>query len=191
MHKISVRVPDEIVSALDRAEGNRSKLVRTAVQDAITEGEIEVPEEIKTLAAREKIVDKGALTRKRGTFRERCHEYFGERWEKGATTPKDADDLAESWRSEAVLYGEEYLRFVNAVVNWFAENYEPGDPRPWPDPGTFMVRTGEVEVDVTDRLAQTMKDAKSDGLDRRTAVERVSKYHPEERVEAAAAEVWK
>jgi hypothetical protein len=192
MDRITLRLPGEIVAAFDRAEGNRSELMRARLTEAVADGEIETPEEYQILAERQQIVTDGDLARKRGRFRERAHDYFADRWATGAVTPYDMDDLAETWRQEGALYGEDYLAFIEAMVGFYGDNWHPsaGGRPDWPEPGHFLQEIDAVDVDVTEQLIETMKQAKRNGRDRKTAIRTVSKWHPDSVAEQAASEVW-
>ena len=191
MRRVTVRVPDELVAAYDRADGNRSKLMRRALAEAVSDGEVAgVPEDLRTLAAVEEIVADGQLARRRGTFRKRVAEFFEDKWESGYVTGADAADMAESWRREATMYGPSHVAFVDAVADWYADNWDPVARPAWPTPGTFHTIADPDTVDVRDRLVDVMREAREEGLARREAVERVSQYHPDEKVEAAARRAW-
>lgn len=193
MKRITIRVPEDIVRAYDEAEGNRSAMMRRALSDRVAEGELSgVPDDILQLAEAEAAKDEGRLARKRGTFRERCQSFFREKWQTGAVTPRDAEDMAVSWRREATIYGAEYVAFVEAITEWYAENWTVHEhERPaFPDPSLFIGRSDPEAIDVPERLVETMQEAKQDGLGRAETINRVSAFHPEARVERAAAEVW-
>lgn len=186
--KVSLRLPAGVLRAYDAAEANRSKLMRRVLSEAVSDGRVEVPDDIQALAAVEDSVDKGALDRRRGTFRKRCAEFYADKYRSGYTTPDDAEDMAASWRKEAAIYGGEYLAWVDAVVAWYRENWDITEAvkEPWPDPGVFHARARPGDVDVSAHLVSVLEDARDDGLDPAEAVSRVSKFHPAERVEAAA-----
>lgn len=191
MEKVSIRVPEPLLRAYDEADGSRSAVMRRVLSEAVAEGEVEgVPEDLKTLAERERAVEEGELARKAGTFKQRVHDYFGEKWRSGAVTPDDAERLAESWKDEAALYGAGNLAYVEAVLDYWREEWAAVEPKrgEWPSPAVFLAEAEPalVEGEVEDRLVDTLRDARRDGLDRADAVERVAKFHPRERVELAA-----
>lgn len=189
--KVSVRLPEHLVRAFDRADGNRSALMRRVLREAVADGEVEgVPDDLRALAAVQQAVDAGRLDRRRGTFRKRCAEFFRDKWQGGFTTADDAEDMAESWLTEAAVYGPAYVAWVEAVVDWYSENWDPIARPDWPDPGTLHARADPESVDIAVRLVDVMREAREQGLDRATAVARVSKYHPRARVETAADQAF-
>jgi hypothetical protein len=193
MKPVSIRMPDHLVRAYDRADGSRSKVMRAILADAVESGEVSgVPDDLRTLAAVESIIDDGQLDKRRGTFRKRCATFFEDKWSDGYTTPDDAESMAGSWRREATLYGAEYVAWVDAVTGWYGERWEPVDDRrpEWPDAGTFHDLAEPGAVDIDGRLVDTLTDAKDAGLGRDEAVRRVSKFHADHDVEAAARRVW-
>ena len=193
MRRVTLRLPEDLVAAYDDADGNRSAVMRRRLAEAVTAGEVTgIDEDLRALAEAEEAKDKGRLSRKRGTFRKRCHSFFGDQWKSGAVTPTDAEDMSESWATEATIYGSEYLAFLNAVVDWYAEHWSVHDvDRPqWPGPGVFIARSDPDAVDIDSRLVETMADARDRGMDRDAAVKKVSVYHPDAKVERAAREVW-
>lgn len=192
MQKVSIRLPYHVVEAYDSADGTRSAVMRRRLIEAVEEGEVDgVPDDLRTLSAREGIVDRGQLNRKRGKFREEAHEFFGCRWEGGATPPNDMDVLAETWRNEAALYGSEYLTFVEAMMTWFTENWSYEGSRPeFPPARSFVRWSDDEEPDVEGRLVEVMEQAQEDDIPRTEAVRRVSMFHPDERVHDAAQAVF-
>lgn len=193
MTPVSLRLPDHLVRAYDTADGNRSKVMRRTLSEAVENGEVDgVPEDLRTLAAVESIIDGGQLVKRRGTFRKRVAEFFRDKWESGYVPPDDADAMAESWRDEAALFGEGYLAWTEAVLSWYREEWDPVDDRreEWPDAGTFYERADPEAVDLDDRLVSTLRDAREAGLSRDEAVARVSKFHPDATVEVAASRAW-
>jgi len=199
MRKVSVRLPDHLVRAYDEAEGNRSAVMRRRLAEAVVEGEVDgVPADLMTLAERERAVEENELGRKRGTFRQRCYDFFANKWDGGAVTPDDADDLADSWRDEAAIYGPEYEAFVTAILDWYAENWAAyDDGAAFPTPGAFVARSGaaaatvaEAGTDASDRLVQHVAGAYDRGVPRGEAVAAIAEYHPEERARAAVEEVY-
>lgn len=193
MTPVSLRLPDHLVRAYDASDGNRSKVMRRVLSEAIEGGEVEgVPDDLQTLAAVETIIDEGQLTKRRGTFRKRVAEFFADKWDSGYVPPADADRMAESWRDEAALFGAEYVAWTEALVGWYQDNWEPiDDQRPeWPDAGTLYERADPSSVDMDSRLVSTMRDAREAGLTREEAVARVSKFHPDGVVEAASVRAW-
>jgi hypothetical protein len=193
MKPISLRLPDHVVRAYDAADGNRSKVMRRALAGAVEDGEVQgVPEDLRTLAAVESIIDDGQLKKRRGTFRKRVAEFFEEKWSSGYVPPGDADGMAESWRREATLYGAEHVAWVEAILTWYRDRWDPADDRrpEWPDAGTFYDAADPGSVAIDDRLVDTLRDAREAGLTRDEAVARVSKFHPDGTVETAAARAW-
>jgi hypothetical protein len=189
MPRVTLRLPQNVITAFERADANRSKAMRAVLTDAVADGEVEgVPDDLRALAAVEGVVSGGELERRRGTFRRRCAEFYKDKFQSGYVTAADAEAMSESWRSEAAVYGDAYLAWVDAVVGWFTENWGPVSRPAWPQPGTFHARADPDAVDVRDRLVEVMREARDErGLDRETAVARLSKYHPDGRVESAAA----
>lgn len=193
MKRVTLRIPEDIVRAYDEADGNRSALMRRQLSRGVADGHLEgVPDDIRQLAEAEDAKDRGRLERKRGTFRKRCHSFYGDQWRSGAVTPGDAEDMATSWEREATIYGAEYLAFVQAIADWYAENWtvHEHERKAWPDPGLFIGRSDPESIDVPERLVETMTDARDRGISKADAINRVSAFHPEARVERAAAEVW-
>jgi len=191
MRKVSIRLPEPLVHAYDEADGSRSAVMRRVLSGAVADGEVEgVPADLRTLAERERAVEGGELARKAGTFKQRVHDYFAEKWRSGAVTPDDAERLAESWRDEAALYGAEDLAYVEAVVDYWRDEWAAVEARrgDWPSPAVFLAEAEPrlVDAEVEDRLVDTLRDARRDGLDRSTAVDRIKKFHPDDRVELAA-----
>jgi hypothetical protein len=188
MRKVSLRLPGSLVSAYDRADGTRSAVMRRVLSAAVADGEVEgVPDDLETLAERERVVERGELDRKAATFKRRTYDYFADKWDSGLVTPDDADRLAESWRREGAIYGAENVAFVDAIVGYWSENWTAAGRRDFPEPATFLARADPDAVDADERLVETMRDARNDGLDRGEAVERVAKFHPRDTVEAAAS----
>lgn len=195
MRKVSIRLPEPLVRAYDEADGSRSAVMRRVLSEAVADGQVEgVPDDLRTLAERERAVEGGELARKAGTFKQRVHDYFAEKWRSGAVTPDDADRLAESWRDEAALYGAEELAYVEAVLDYWRDEWAAVEARrgDWPSPAVFLAEAEPrlVDAEVEERLVDTLRDARRDGLDRSTAVERVRKFHPDDRVELAAERAY-
>jgi len=193
MKPTSIRLPDHILRAYDSADGSRSKVMRQVLSEAVADGSVAgVDEDLQTLAAIERVVDDGKLEKRRGTFRKRCAQFFEDKWRSGYVPPADMDSMAESWRREAAIYGEEYAAWVEAVVGWYRDNWEPVDDRRdnWPDAGTFWHRTDPDAIDVETRLVETMREARETGLSRSEAIDRVSKFHAETTVRVAASRAW-
>lgn len=190
MRKVSIRLPDDILTAYDRAEGNRSQLMRRQLTDAVANGELDVHDDLVQLAEREGIVDRAKLARKRGTFRERMTNYFGDRWEDGATPPDDARDLAQSWFAEAALYGEEHLAYAEAMIEWYEEHWQVHDRPDWPGAGRFLQLSGDVAVSIPNQLEKTMQNAKEHGLEAEKARRHAEKFHPPDLVDQAIAGVY-
>ena len=193
MKRVTVRIPEDVVRAYDEAAGNRSALMRRRLAEAVEDGELsDVPADVEALASAEAAKDRGRLNRKRGTFRERCHSFYADKWESGAVTPTDAEDMAESWRREATIYGAEYVAFLEAIVEYYRDEWSVHDRErgPFPTPGRFIAEAEPGSVDVPARLVETMADARDRGIDREDAIRRVSAFHPDARVQQAAAEVF-
>lgn len=193
MERVTLRLPRHLVAAYENAEGNRSALMRRRLSEAVENGELKgVGEDLAILATREAIIDRGRLERERGKFKENVYQFFGERWDAGATPPSDADQLAESFRREAAIYGERHLAFVEAIVGWYRENWTlQGTRKPWPDAKTFHTRADPSQVNVTERLTDLLREARDElNMSKPEAIDRVGKFHDKATVEAAAAEVW-
>jgi len=189
MERVTVRLPRDVLAAIDAAEGNRSAIIRRRLSEAVRDGELKnVPEDLKTLAEREAIVESGALDRKRATFKSRCHDFFKGRWDAGGVTGEDADTLAETWRQEAALYGEAHLSYVEAVVGWFRENYDATQSQKPTFPGAdlFVAKAADVDVEVDEHLVSVLQNAAEAGADRDDAVKRIRANHDPAVVEAAA-----
>lgn len=197
MERVTLRVPSGLLRAYDAAEGNRSALMRRALSEYVEDGRLNLPnDDLAMLAKAETAADSGQLTRRRATFRARCREYFGKFWQRGGVDPATVDELAETWRDEAVLFGPEYVAYVDAVVSWWHENHPmsrgSGDPeqadrhQDMPDPDTFIARADPETVDVRDRIAQQLEQAAQDGKPRDEAVEAMKRFNDSDEVEAAA-----
>jgi hypothetical protein len=191
MERVTLRLPSDLIRAYDRADGNRSALMRRRLSEAVEEGELtSVPGDLLVLAEREAIVDRGRLDRKRATFKTRAHDFFSGRWETGGVTPDDVDTLADSWRHEGTLFGAEHVAFVEEIVEWWSVNYDPISRPDMPGAGHFVARLEPDSVDIADRLVETIDDARADGLTRATVEDRLGKYHPPARVSWAADQVF-
>lgn len=194
MDKVSIRLPHHIIQAFDEADGTRSALMRRRLIEAVEDGELSgVPDDLQTLAEREAIVDRGRLVRKRAKFRESAYDFFQDRWRNGATPARDLEDLAETWRREGALYGDEYLAFVEELVEWYTANWASDGEPDFPAAATFIDWADERpddEIPVEERLADVLRDARENGVERPEAVEKVSKFHPTERVHRAARQVF-
>lgn len=191
MDRVTVRVPSDIVRAYDKAEGNRSALMRRRLSEAVENGELTgVPDDLQTLAERENIIDRGRLSRKRATFRTRAAEFFASQWSGGGVTPDDADELAHTWRKEGSLYGSAYIAYVDAILEWYRTHYDPLDRPAFPDAGEFIAKADPSAVDLERHLVETLSDAADKGLSKQTAIERVSEFHPTAKVRAAAERAY-
>jgi hypothetical protein len=191
MQKVSIRLPGDVIDAYDEAEGTRSAVLRRRLVEAVEDGEVAgVPKDLRTLVEREAAVDRGRLARKRGTFKQRCYDFYRDKWDGGAVTPEDAESLAESWEAEAAIYGPESVAFVDAVLDWYRERWAATNRAGFPDPGVFVARADPDAVDVDARVVDALRDAAQAGIGRREAVGSVGKFHDETAVERAAAEVF-
>jgi hypothetical protein len=191
MQKVSIRLPGNVIDAYDDADGTRSAVMRRRLVEAVEDGEVDgVGEDLKTLVEREAAVDRGRLARKRGKFKQRCYDFFRDCWQGGAVTPSDASDLAESWEAEAAIYGAEHMAFVEAVVEWYREEWDAIERSPFPDPGVFVARSDPDSVAVGPKLVEVLDEARREGFDRADAVDRVSSFHPDAAVERAAQEAY-
>lgn len=190
MRKISVRIPDDVLAAIEESDVNRSEFIRRVVNDHVADGDLDIPDDLQTLAERETVVDKGRLPRKRATFRSRMYDFFADKWKNGAVTATDARELGESWLSEAGIYGPEYVRFAEALLEWYDENWEIGDRTDWPDADVFHARAGDVELNTPDRLISTVKNAAAQGAPPDAVKERLrGSYHAGE-IENAIEQVY-
>lgn len=190
MRKISIRVPDDVVTAYERADANRSELIRRAMIEYLTDGEVDVPADLVTLAERAEAVERGKLPRRRGKFRREMLDFFEDHYESGAVPPEAAEDMAQSWLAEAGIYGEDHLRFAEAILAWYRENWDirSHERPPWPDPAVIFDRAEEIEVDVNDRLRATVRNAIEQGADPEAIVRRLGKKYPRTDIEAAIQE---
>jgi len=184
MRKVSIRLPENVVAAYDSAEGTRSELMRRRLVEAVEQGELRgVDDDLQLLAEAEAAVDKGKLTRRRATFKSRFHQFAERKWEGGGVTGDDMDDLADSWRDEAALFGREELEYVRVVVRWFEANYSHADRAPFPSADYFVgqvrdaMSVTEPGEDVPDRLVQVVADAIDDGTPYREVIARLSTFH--------------
>jgi len=117
MKRISIRLPEDLIAAYDDADGTRSAVMRRRLSEAVRDGEVSgVDADLRTLVEAEDAKDRARLARRRGSFRERCHSFYADKWSSGLVTPRDAEDMAESWEAEAALYGAPYVAFVDAVT---------------------------------------------------------------------------
>lgn len=192
MRPITLRMPDDLIAAYDRADGTRSALMRRRLAEAVENGEVDgVPPDLLVLAEREAEVDRGRLDRKRATFKTRCRDYFADKWSGGGVTVRDAEALARTWRREATLYGQEHLAFVNAVVEWYGENYDPLDRGEFPSAGRFVAESAPESVDLPARIVESLRHARDErDMTRSTAVAKLAKFNPREVVEHAADRVY-
>jgi len=191
MRKVSLRLPPALVNAYDRADGTRSAVMRRVLAEAVAEGEVEgVPDDLQLLAERERAVEDGELARKAATFKERCYRFFADKWEGGLVTPADAERLADSWRDEAVLYGPGSVAFVDEITAHWRDSWRATGRGEFPDPATFLARVDPDTADPDDRLTTTLRGARENGYARHEAVDKVSKFHPDDAVREAAREVW-
>jgi hypothetical protein len=184
MRKVSLRLPEHLVAAYDSADGTRSAVMRRRLVEAVEGGEVRgVDDDLQLLAEAEAAVDRGKLTRRRATFKSRFHDFAAGKWTDGAVTGDDMDDLAESWRDEAALFGRDELLYVRVVVEWYVENYSPTDKPPFPTAEYFVgamrsaAREGEPGEDVPDRLVDVAREAVDDGVPRRQVIDRLSTFH--------------
>jgi hypothetical protein len=188
MDRVTLRLPHSVIAAYEAADGNRSAVMRRRLTDAVENGELEgVPDDLQTLATVESIVEGGNLTRRRATFKSRCHGFFADKWDEGGVTGDDADALAEAWRKEAAVFGEEEIAYVEAVVEWFEANYQPDQKPEFPDADAFVARADPErdDVSVPDRLIDVAREGLSDGLSREAMIQRLSRFHPDERARQA------
>jgi hypothetical protein len=195
MRPITVRLPEDLVAAYDAADGGRSALMRRRLSEAVVDGELTgLPADVAALARASAAADDGRIDRRRASFRERCHSFFQDRWTSGACTPSDAEQCAESWRTEASEYGPEFREYVDEIVGfygleWAATRRERPE---WPDPEYFLVRTQpDLQDDsLPDRLLQNVKEARANGVSRQAALNKLLAFHDRGRAEAAVASVY-
>jgi hypothetical protein len=189
MRRISIRLPDDLIRAYDMADTNsRSEAMRAVLTDAVANGHVEgVPDDLRKLAERERVVDTGRLARKRATYKSRVYGFYGDKWETGAITPTDARDLAASWRSEAKLYDSDddadtdrFEEFLDAVLDWYAANWSTtAAERPeWPDAGRLLRNAGitddEQDASIADaELVEQVDDWAADNVDRGDALKKL------------------
>lgn len=181
---MTIRLPDSLVASYDSADGNRSALMRRRLSEAVEDGELSgVPDDLQTLAEVEAAVDAGKLTRRRATFKARCHDYFFQQWESGGVTGYDADMLAEAWRTEAAIFGEDELAFVEAVVDWYQASYEPAEKPPMPSADHFIGMSDPDSVQIDNRLYDLVQEGLEErGLSKSAVIERLGQFHPDDRV---------
>jgi hypothetical protein len=196
MRNISIRLPEDLVAAYDEAEGGRSALMRRRLSEAVVDGELTgVPADVAALARASAAADDGRIDRRRASFRARCHSFFADRWQSGACTPDDAEQCAESWRTEASEYGPKFREYVDEIVGfygleWAATRRERPE---WPDTEYFLVRAQPDIQDsdsLPDRLLQNVKEARAGGLGRRETLDKLLAFHPRDRAEAAVSSVY-
>jgi hypothetical protein len=191
MRKVSLRLPEDLVAAYDSADGTRSAVMRRRLAEAVTEGELDgVDDDLRTLAEAEDAKDRARLARRRGSFRERCYDFFADKWRSGLTTPDDAADMAGSWEAEAALYGAEYVAFVDAVLDWYAEEWEINShKRPgFPDPSTLLARSDPEAIDVPERLVETVRaELRDSDRTRAEVVDKLAAFHERPTAERAVA----
>jgi hypothetical protein len=177
-----------MIDAYDEADGNRSELMRDALREHIEDGRLdELPERYELLAARESAVAEGRLERERGKFRHNVREFFASRWREGST-PDEAEDMAESYRAEAELYGDEYEQFVEAVVSFYVDEWKvTGRPDfPTTDEFTMMARGADVPDEAREYAERV---AEAGALRYEQTVDEVRKRYPLPVARAAAKEV--
>jgi hypothetical protein len=192
MRRVTIRLPNDLVDAYDAADGgSRSHVMRRVLLDAVAGGTFEaVPDDLQTLAERERAVDTGRLARKRATFKKRLIDYYAQKWEGGAITPTDAAELATSWRAEASLYdrdrdGSPNADLLDAVLDWYRANWSrTAAERPdFPDAGRLMRAAGIAEEDDADgvtvdtNLIDAVNDYAADDVDPGEAARAVAEDH--------------
>jgi len=190
MKRISIRLPEDLIAAYDSADGNRSAVMRRRLAEAVVDGELsDVDADLRTLAEAEAAKDEARLARRRGSFRERAHSFYGDKWSGGMTTPDDARDMAVSWETEAALYGADYVAFLDAMLGWFSDNWtiDPGRRPEWPDGSVFLGLADPSQVDVPERLIGTVEDELAEGRTAGEIVDKLSAFHPESVARRAVA----
>ncbi len=192
MRPITIRLPENVVAAYDAADGNRSALMRRRLAEAVENGEVDgVPSDLQTLAERDAEVDRGRLARKRSTFKQRMHDYFAEQWTDGGVTTADAERLAETWRAEAALYGEEEVAFADAVLDYWRREFDALDRPDFPSAGHFVALAEPEHVDMSDALIASVREARVDrGLSREATVEQLRAFHNTDMIEFAVEQVY-
>lgn len=194
MERVTIRVPAPVIRAYDSADGNRSALMRRHLSEPVENGELEnVPDDLLALARREAAVEKGELVRKAARFKSRAYDYYAEEWQNGAVTGADMDRLAESWREEADLYGPESRAFVDALTEWYVENYttDADKPEEMPDPEYFVaVARDDEQTDAGEVARRAVERARDDGHDREEARRVLSRFHDDREIENAIREVY-
>lgn len=187
MRRVTIRLPDDLLRAYDLADANRSKLMRRVLLDAVADGRVEgVPDDIRKLAERERVVDGGRYARKRATYKSRLYRYYRDKWEDGAVTPTDAATLAASWRAEAALYDDDeddtpHDDLLDAVLDWYRANWSrTAAERPeWPDAGRLLRAAGIGADDessglgVTTELVEEIEDMAAENVDQKEVVKRI------------------
>jgi len=188
MRRVTIRIPDDLLRAYDLADTNRSQLMRRVLLDAVADGRVEgVPDDLRKLAERERVVDGGRYARKAATYKSRLYQFYAQKWEDGAVTPTDAATLAASWRAEAQLYdddtdGTPHEDLLEATLDWYRANWSrSAAERPdWPDAGRLLQAAGVGEEDdaiaglgVTDELIDELEDMAADNVDQSEAVKRI------------------
>ena len=193
MKSISVRLPRDVVAAFDAADANRSQLIRRLLTDAIADGQVEVPDDLRTLARRESAVDHGRLPRKRSTFKKRAYDHFADAWDHGAVTASDAEDMAESWSREAAIYGREQIAFIDSIVGWYVDHYSVPERPEWPAPDAFVARADPDQINIPDRLTDSIETRiEAETTDHRAVeahVDRLTQIYGEEIVSQALNQI--
>lgn len=188
MKRISIRLPEDLIAAYDDADGTRSAVMRRRLSEAVRDGEVSgVDADLRTLVEAEDAKDRARLARRRGSFRERCHSFYREKWSSGLVTPSDAEDMAESWEAEAALYGAPYVAFVDAVIAWYRDRWTPEHTeRPeFPRGSTFLRLAEPEDVDVPGRLVESVRDQLADGTDPEAVKQKLEVFHPADRAQEA------
>lgn len=190
MDRVTLRIPASVVRAYDDADGNRSELMRRRLTQAVADGEVSgVAPDLRQLADIESAVSQGELTRRRGTFKSRVHSFFAEKWDNGAVTAQDADDMATTWLDEAAVHGPEQVAYVQAVLDWYRENYT-ADPTAKPEfpPADYFVRESDpADADPDEALTSVAANALDAGADPDNVVERLSSRHGLQAAEQAVS----
>lgn len=172
--KISLRVEDSILKAYEESDApSRSEAMRSALRDAVADGNVEVPDQYRELAEIERVKDRSKLSRRRGRFKEVIYDWFRERWSKGCVTPYDVEsELEESWMKEAAIHSDstgesQNEAFAEALIEWYKDHWKPNDELrgDFPEPDLFVQIAHDADVDVDETTMKRVRRARNEGRD--------------------------
>jgi len=188
MDRVTLRLPDHVIAAYDRSDGNRSALMRNELTKAVESGELKnTPEDLIKLAAVDMAASTGKLDNRQGTFKKRLHEWAGEHWDSGAVTGVDMTSMLASWREEAALFGSEYVAFVDALEDWYTENYDPEKVgTDFVSAQRLVAESDPESASVDAALVSLLESAADSGVAKEDATRHALKFHEPELVEECA-----